>query len=350
MSSEQDFKKLSTSSGGGYKPIQELEDKLSEVKAETSKERALRQKLERQAEFKYTEEDNARWSNNRNKTIEENGTSDIYEGINKAKEAIINFFNPKIGGEVPPFNLEEVLANPEIEAITAVNIDPPSMLVDDMVSLASEGENFIHNPTLGGLATMATIAIPGKFVDEPLEKLSKKYLGNGSHEWVDLSDIRYTQSTISINSGDGTPVLNMAYSMKSDGWDTSKGAADLIKLNDGYMTLDHRRLVAADWAGLEKIPGNVHGFNELLPDSITKSPRYEHFASPVPFSDVGTKTTIWEGDLPKTFGQAGMIRSLQQQERFGQFPLTGNHLQPKFTFKNENEWAKYINTLERMKN
>lgn len=55
MSSEPDFKKLSTSSGGGYKPLQEVEDKLSEVKSETSKERALRQRLERQAELKYTE-------------------------------------------------------------------------------------------------------------------------------------------------------------------------------------------------------------------------------------------------------------------------------------------------------
>ena len=61
MSSEPDFKKLSTSSGGGYKPLQEVEDKLSEVKSETSKERALRQRLERQAELKYTEEDYTRW-------------------------------------------------------------------------------------------------------------------------------------------------------------------------------------------------------------------------------------------------------------------------------------------------
>ncbi|TBT69603.1 hypothetical protein D5E72_26250, partial [Vibrio parahaemolyticus] len=42
----------------------------------------------------------------------------------------------------------EVLANPELGAIRAVNIDPASMLVDDMVSLSEEGQEFINNPTL----------------------------------------------------------------------------------------------------------------------------------------------------------------------------------------------------------
>ena len=174
MSSEQDFKKLSTSSGGGYKPIQELKDKISEVNAETSKERALRQKLERQAELKYNEEDNARWSANRNRVIEENGTSDIYEGISKAKEAIINFFNPKIGGEVPPFNLEEVLANPELEAITPVYLTPQSIAINDVASLTVEGEEFINNPTLVGAARLISIAAPGKVLDDVVEDLPLK--------------------------------------------------------------------------------------------------------------------------------------------------------------------------------
>lgn len=50
--------------------------------------------------------------------------------------------------EVPEFDLDEVLANPELGAIRAVNIDPASMLVDDMVSLSEEGQEFINNPTL----------------------------------------------------------------------------------------------------------------------------------------------------------------------------------------------------------
>ena len=67
-----------------------------------------------------------------------------------------------------------------------------------------------------------------------------------------MSDIRYTQATVSIKTGDGTPVLNIASEMKANGWDLSKGVPDLIRLDDGFMTLGHRRLVAADWAGLNK--------------------------------------------------------------------------------------------------
>ncbi|WP_444533353.1 polymorphic toxin type 15 domain-containing protein [Vibrio parahaemolyticus] len=52
------------------------------------------------------------------------------------------------------------------------------MLVDDMVSLSEEGQEFINNPTLAGAASMAIIAIPGKFAEEivdelPLKKLDK---------------------------------------------------------------------------------------------------------------------------------------------------------------------------------
>ncbi|WP_251812619.1 hypothetical protein [Alkalimarinus sediminis] len=165
---------------------------------------------------------------------------------------------------------------------------------------------------------------------------------------VNLSDIKYTQATVSIKTGDGTPVLNIASEMKLNGWDLSKGTPDLIRLDDGFMTLDHRRLVAADWAGLDKIPGNIHGFDELLPTSFTQSGRFSSFESPVAFSDLSTRTSFYKGDLPETWGQAGMIRSLQQQERFGQFPITGSSELPSFTFKGANDWAKYINQLERL--
>ncbi len=174
-----------------------------------------------------------------------------------------------------------------------------------------------------------------------------KVLDNGP-TWVDLRDVRSTQATISIKTGEGVPVLNVASEMKLNGWNLSKGAPDLVRLENGFMTLDHRRLVAADWAGLEKIPGNVHGFNEPLPLAFKQSERFLSFQSPVSFSDVGTRTTFYKGDLPNTWGQAGMIRSLQQQERFGHFPITGSGDLPAFSFKGENDWARYINHLKWM--
>jgi YD repeat-containing protein len=171
---------------------------------------------------------------------------------------------------------------------------------------------------------------------------------NSGPSWVNLSDVRSTQATVSIRAGDGTPVLNMASDMKLNGWDLSKGVPDLVRLDDGFMTLDHRRLVAADWAGLDRIPANIHGFDEVLPNSFTQSGRFSSFESPVAFSDLSTRTSFYKGDLPETWGQAGMIRSLQQQERFGQFPLTGSSELPSFTFKDANDWAKYINNLQRL--
>lgn len=168
--------------------------------------------------------------------------------------------------------------------------------------------------------------------------------------WVELKSIRSTQATISVKTGEGVPVLNVASEMKLNGWDLSKGAPDLVQLDNGFMTLDHRRLVAADWAGREMVPGNIHGFNEQLPLAFKQSARFSSFESPVAFSDVGTRTTFYRGDLPDTWGQAGMIRSLQQQERFGQFPITGSSNLPSFTFKDANDWARYINHLERFSN
>jgi len=179
--------------------------------------------------------------------------------------------------------------------------------------------------------------------------ISKFNSGPGKNiEWVALSDIKSTQATVFIKTGDGTPVLNVASDMKLNGWDLSKGGLDLIRHDDGFMALDHRRLVAADWAGLDKVPGNIHGFDELLPNSFKQSGRYQWFESPVEFSDVSTRTTFYKGDLPETWGQAGMIRSLQQQERFGQFPISGSSDLPLFTFKGANDWAEYINQLERL--
>ncbi|GAB7222872.1 hypothetical protein VoSk93_20880 [Vibrio owensii] len=146
-------KKITTSSGGGYKPL--LDDEVSpktRTLGETIKEIAERQHLARKAELTYTKEDYARWEQNRERMLAERKT------------------------EVPTFDLDEVLANPELDAIKPTNIDPASMLADDIESLTEEGKSFIQNPTLLGAASMAAIAIPGKFADD-LTSFVGKYKG-----------------------------------------------------------------------------------------------------------------------------------------------------------------------------
>lgn len=140
-------KKITTSSGGGYKPL--LDDEVSpktQTLGETIKEIAERQHLARKAELTYTKEDYARWERNRERMLADRKT------------------------EVPTFDLDEVLANPELDAIKPTNIDPASMLADDIESLAKEGKAFINNPTLAGAASMAVVAIPGKYADKLFEK------------------------------------------------------------------------------------------------------------------------------------------------------------------------------------
>lgn len=65
------MRKPRNSSGGGYQPLEEKEIVRSTVQQETVQERAARQRRERQEEFRYTAEDEARWSRNRERVIAE---------------------------------------------------------------------------------------------------------------------------------------------------------------------------------------------------------------------------------------------------------------------------------------
>ncbi|HHY0413291.1 TPA: HNH endonuclease [Vibrio parahaemolyticus] len=147
-------KHITTSSGGGYTPLVKGEvNSKTQTLGETLKQLAERQRLARKEELTYSKEDEARWAANRQRVI-------------GRQEKV----------EVPSFDLDEVLANPELGAIKPVKIDPASMLADDIESLTEEGKNFIQNPTLLGAALMAAIAIPGKFADD-LTSFVGKYKG-----------------------------------------------------------------------------------------------------------------------------------------------------------------------------
>ena len=147
-------KHIATSSGGGYTPLVKGEvSPKTQTLGETLKQLAERQRLARKEELTYSKEDEARWAANRQRVI------DRQEKV-----------------EVPSFDLDEVLANPELDAIKPVKLDPASMLADDIESLTEEGKSFIQNPTLLGAASMAAIAIPGKFADD-LTSFVGKYKG-----------------------------------------------------------------------------------------------------------------------------------------------------------------------------
>ncbi len=65
------MRKPRNSSGGGYQPLEEKEIVRPTAQQETVQERAAQQRVERQEEFRYTAEDEARWSRNRERVIAE---------------------------------------------------------------------------------------------------------------------------------------------------------------------------------------------------------------------------------------------------------------------------------------
>ncbi|CAH1546780.1 conserved hypothetical protein [Vibrio jasicida] len=145
-------KHIATSSGGGYTPlVKEEVSPKTQTLVETLKQLAERQRLARKEELTYSKEDEARWAANRQRVI---GRQDKVE--------------------VPNFDLDEVLANPELDAVKSVKFDPASMLADDIEVLTKEGKEFINKPTLAGAASMAVIAIPGKFLDDAGGRLVKE--------------------------------------------------------------------------------------------------------------------------------------------------------------------------------
>ncbi|WP_050923483.1 HNH endonuclease [Vibrio harveyi] len=160
-------KKPPSSSGGGYRPLHDRESEKPVKREETTRERAERQRRERRAELASTESDEERWARNRERVLAERGE------LGKRDTSHINFFLKAKKTEVPKFDLDETLASPELDAIKPTHIDPASMLADDIESLAKEGREFVKNPTLAGAASMAVIAIPGKFLDDVGGDLAK---------------------------------------------------------------------------------------------------------------------------------------------------------------------------------
>lgn len=122
----------------------------------------------------------------------------IFNSIPPLTTSVVEYeknISKKIPYESP--SIEEMLEKPELDSIKPTKLDPASMMADDIETLGKEGKSFLNNPTIAGAATMAAIAIPGKFVDDAAEKLIKnsfvgKYKGKDvSLDNVQLDNITY---------------------------------------------------------------------------------------------------------------------------------------------------------------
>lgn len=149
--------------------------------------------------------------------------------------------------------------------------------------------------------------------------------------------IKFSQKDVSGLTGDKAMTIEeLAESMKA-GW---KGPAiDVVEMPDGTrISLDNRRLLAAQMAGIKEMPVAYHPPNESFPaernpvDARGKAA----FELDKPIKRLQDGTLVVGGSKgeivypagyrPKTYGEAAMVRSANQGAKFG---LTGTYDQPK---------------------
>lgn len=166
----------------GYKPVEGGFEKKEEEKQETVRERAARHKRERRDELTYDASDEARWARNRERVISE---------------------RKKI--EVPSFDLDDALKNPELNGVKSLNIDPVSMAVETVVDLIEDVKEFIEKPSISGIAAMAVTAIPGKYADNAGKRLINKVNNDIPTLEVKRSDMPNIASNIDDAISKGAP-------------------------------------------------------------------------------------------------------------------------------------------------
>ncbi|MBN3495701.1 polymorphic toxin type 15 domain-containing protein [Vibrio neptunius] len=74
--------------------------------------------------------------------------------------------------------LEDIAADPSLQGIQPVNIDPVSMAVEGIVDMLDAGKSFTNNPTLGGVVSIAVSAVPGRYAEKIVDELPLKKLDN----------------------------------------------------------------------------------------------------------------------------------------------------------------------------
>lgn len=96
-------------------------------------------------------------------------------------------------------------------------------------------------------------------------------LGGCTREQLKSSEVRFSQSSISEKTRDGTSIDALAASMGKNGFDPNKPAMDVVMMESengscAYVSLDNRRLAAAQAADVNIIANVYPSSEELSPD------------------------------------------------------------------------------------
>ena len=149
--------------------------------------------------------------------------------------------------------------------------------------------------------------------------------------------IKFSQKDVGAVLGDKeTPFADLVDSLRKEGW---KGEPiDVIEMPDGSkVSLDNRRLLAAQIVGMKEIPVVYHPPNEPFPAARAASDAFELKVAVRKLPDgqlvVGGQDGVEfrpKGYHPKTFGEAALVRTANQGniKGGGKFPLWGTYDQP----------------------
>jgi hypothetical protein len=149
---------------------------------------------------------------------------------------------------------------------------------------------------------------------------------------IPLNEIKYSQGDVSRTAtgldGKRVTIDQAAENIRANGFDPT-GAPDVVKyLNGDLVTLDHRRLVAANRAGIEEVPARVHLAEEPLPPKANGRFRLDQLGEPI--TDPRTGTVYQPGAAARNYGEAALFRSANQRQfGFSDFPLQGSTEVPK---------------------
>jgi len=154
-----------------------------------------------------------------------------------------------------------------------------------------------------------------------------------------MKDIKYTQNNVSETMSDGRPVGAVADTLAREGWDPGNPDPDMVaNEHGGGTTLDHRRLVAAEEAGLNEVPAQVHGPDDPLPEEMEG-----RFKLKQDILDADGGIEVPAGTEAETWGEAARFRAANQvsepaydgdttfADETYQFPPDGDTRQPYLT-------------------
>lgn len=155
-------------------------------------------------------------------------------------------------------------------------------------------------------------------------------------EEVSFGDFKYSQSTAKGVTGDGTPLDEIVEAMRKNGWDYTKEPPKMVEMPDGSLvSLDHRRLVAAQKAGITEVPiTRVSGKTPIDADlararDFTVSKKASLKVRTELANLMGKSEPLPKGYVAQTWEEAIMLRSARQGK---DFPLTGSPDLPTLTY------------------